>query len=83
MAMPRTVPSSYGQTVGGSSSSRRHDFNGSAAAAVGKPRTRGRGPLTGGKNVPQSMFQKLQQRSPIHALLCARDIEPAPSPRSV
>jgi hypothetical protein len=45
--MPRTFPSRYGQTVGGSLSSRKCDLSGSAAAAVGTPRTIE--PLAGGK----------------------------------
>ena len=37
---PRTEPSAYGQTGGGSPSSRKlQHFRGSAAAAVGIPRT--------------------------------------------
>jgi hypothetical protein len=44
--MPRTLPSAYGQTSGGSPDSRKRDFKGSAAVAVGTPRTRE--PLAGG-----------------------------------
>jgi hypothetical protein len=45
--MPRTVPSAYGQTAGGSRSSRKRDLSGSADAAVRTPRTIE--PLLGGK----------------------------------
>ena len=45
--MPRSFPSAYGQTAGGSRSSRRRDLSGSADAAVGTPRAIE--PLAGGK----------------------------------
>jgi hypothetical protein len=45
--MPRTFPSAYGQTAGGSRSSRKRDLSGSADAAVRMPRTIG--PLLAGK----------------------------------